>query len=560
MSSTTKLPDYRAHRGIYVRHMSVEFQKKDFTQTYELRNHICTFKHSAMDEVESIEYKPSAELINDQIRLLDTMESQAVSPQLLHGYIEKILKNSPNQPQMLFAKYLNYMRCKEYVQAINCLHHYFEEMDFRSTTNEQKLKKRFCYFPLNLAILHCLLGHNAEAIHALTEAIRLAQEGSDQECLLHAIHWLYWIKKEEHSTESLTLLNQLMKLSENVSSKISGYAALNTIREEVLKGNEPSGIFYRLTTDDALISQSSLNDLSPTLFAEIAAIWSHYGINSLVVLHCQLLLGGFTNEDKRLNDEIIGLQFCKLSSYFEKEGYPSVAMKILDYALTIFPEHTEQAELLEISKKKLAFENALMKGEISLAKALSTELATTDSLEFSYSRAIIMKETNQFAEACNLLYKMLQDADEDKVILRNKLITLPQHRIRILRLLGEIYLESKQPCKAIEYFLQSVTCAYSYHLLDSMIASMIGLAEAQFSIGLSTTALDLLNDIAVSVSSFVSPILRAKFWTMTAKLHWKLANRRLPLRHILNLLDHAGTIFESRNYYFGLREVFYMKV
>ena len=51
------------------------------------------------------------------------------------------------------------MRCKEYVQAINSLHHYFEEMDFRTAADDRKLKKRFCYFPLNLAILHCFLGH-----------------------------------------------------------------------------------------------------------------------------------------------------------------------------------------------------------------------------------------------------------------------------------------------------------------------------------------------------------------------------------------------------------------
>lgn len=41
--------------------------------------------------------------------------------------------------------------------------------------------------------------------------------------------------------------------------------------------------------------------------------------SSLVILHCQLLLGGFTIKDRRLNDETIGLQFCKLSSYFEKQ-------------------------------------------------------------------------------------------------------------------------------------------------------------------------------------------------------------------------------------------------
>ena len=50
---------------------------------------------------------------------------------------------------------------------------------------------------------------------------------------------------------------------------------------------------------------------------------------------------------------------------------------------------------------------------------------------------------------------------------------------RLLHLLGELYLGSKQPCKAVEYFLESVTCSYSHHLLDCMILSMIGLARAQ---------------------------------------------------------------------------------
>ena len=44
-------------------------------------------------------------------------------------------------------------------------------------------------------------------------------------------------------------------------------------------------ILYNLATNDALISQSSFTELSPTLSAEIAAIWSYYGIR-LVILIC----------------------------------------------------------------------------------------------------------------------------------------------------------------------------------------------------------------------------------------------------------------------------------
>lgn len=69
---------------------------------------------------------------------------------------------------------------------------------------------------------------------------------------------------------------------------------------------------------------------------------------------------------------------------------------------------------------------------------------------------------------------------------------------RLLHLLGELYLESKQPCKAVEYFLQSVTCAHSHHLLDCIILSLIGLARAQVIVVLFT---DIFACISIGVAS-----------------------------------------------------------
>ena len=57
--------------------------------------------------------------------------------------------------------------------------------------------------------------------------------------------------------------------------------------------------------------------------------------SSLVVLHCQLLLGGLTFKDRRLNDEIIGLQFRKLSSYFEKQVKTTILFRTDNYHLLI---------------------------------------------------------------------------------------------------------------------------------------------------------------------------------------------------------------------------------
>lgn len=96
--------------------------------------------------------------------------------------------------------YLNYLQIGEVRNALFDLHRYFDYKKWeeeQSSSNEETEKtsiekhqmkfKRFRYCALNLGIFHFTHGHYGVSLAALEEAIKMAQETNDKDCLLHAL-------------------------------------------------------------------------------------------------------------------------------------------------------------------------------------------------------------------------------------------------------------------------------------------------------------------------------------------------------------------------------------
>jgi len=65
------------------------------------------------------------------------------------------------------------------------------------------------YATLSLAKLHFKLNHYQHALNAVLEAVRIAQEKNDDECLAHILSWLYRIvyaNETEHSLHPVETL------------------------------------------------------------------------------------------------------------------------------------------------------------------------------------------------------------------------------------------------------------------------------------------------------------------------------------------------------------------
>jgi anaphase-promoting complex subunit 5 len=112
-------------------------------------------------------------------------------------------------PNMFGAPYLSYLNALSYgdvESAVDNLHKYYDLIFLlkggSSSTNVKrpnqpnqppKLPDLLPYAVLNLASLHFKFRHYHEGLQAILETVKIAQQKSDDECLAHALSWLYRI-------------------------------------------------------------------------------------------------------------------------------------------------------------------------------------------------------------------------------------------------------------------------------------------------------------------------------------------------------------------------------
>lgn len=144
-------------------------------------------------------------------RKAQEIESQIgmVPPGQVEAEIEKLLHVSPDLPRAHFLRYLNCLHHREYQGAVDSLHTYFDYCTrLGGPTSLAASKTRAAgaetgamaasrhmpmmqYAVLNLAALHFQFGHRYEAMLAIQETVRVAQQNGDHVCVALALAWLF---------------------------------------------------------------------------------------------------------------------------------------------------------------------------------------------------------------------------------------------------------------------------------------------------------------------------------------------------------------------------------
>jgi Anaphase-promoting complex subunit 5 len=112
--------------------------------------------------------------------------------------IQHLLRVAPDLPQAHFLSYVNAFHHREFGAALDSLHRYFDycahtqakEAELKQTATKSKNTRKPLmtqYAILNLALLHFGFGHESEALQAIHETVRIAQQNNDHYCLMHAL-------------------------------------------------------------------------------------------------------------------------------------------------------------------------------------------------------------------------------------------------------------------------------------------------------------------------------------------------------------------------------------
>lgn len=291
--------------------------------------------------------------IATQYALLLYDEQNAMEPKKLHEFLECMLKANPDLAEAHFLNYLNYMRFKEYCGAIESIYNSFDKSAANEKNGPDEKPRTYRYAALNLALLHFQFGQEEEALEALNESIRLAQEANDTICLQHALTWLHTIdsSSKHRMVETCASKGQDFNKSYLKALGIQSFCLYASVHS-----GSPREIFETLSKADSHpTATSTCNQPQPTNSLSLTntnniqsanhahalnvALYTYYGRPGLATLDAQLLL--YQDAEQRLlrleaarrqRGEPYAQALCTIAQQLHAEGLNAQAHAVLELA------------------------------------------------------------------------------------------------------------------------------------------------------------------------------------------------------------------------------------
>ena len=177
--------------GIYIRKYCLGFEELPFERIGDLWNSLCDYVYgSELDNNDDLfessfcsAYQDEEDLIQDQYNI----EKDTNTP---------FFPKSNSETSMAdYNDYLTNLSNKERTGAIDSLHKYFDYAMIReqkTSPNAENHKLRMPFVSILLADLHYNFGESSFSIQATEEAIRVAHQSNDKECVAYALAWLHF--------------------------------------------------------------------------------------------------------------------------------------------------------------------------------------------------------------------------------------------------------------------------------------------------------------------------------------------------------------------------------
>lgn len=179
--------------------------------------------------------------------------------------ITKILKELTHSQRhgvnrSYYIEYLQYWRSGDYENSLNALHRYFDYM------MSSKQKYYYHYALLALATLHSSFGCEMEAIRAINEAIMVAREARDTNCLNYLLAWLFDFLNERPHLENEGDMNRdqileflELKSKQRHNSTLHCISYMNKAQMGLLKGQPMAEVHKNLISASHLALHSSIS-------------------------------------------------------------------------------------------------------------------------------------------------------------------------------------------------------------------------------------------------------------------------------------------------------------
>lgn len=240
-------------------------------------------------KIELISKLDLSELLEYQLVMLEKFGESV--PESIQNVLNLMAQNHyPTTPSSYYIEFLKNWKMSDYDASFDSLHKYFDYM----MSNKQKLY--YHYALLSLAALHASFNCEDEALRAIDEAISVARENKDLDCLNYLLTWLFNYLKDKNyiysqaKRLSRSQILQFLKLKtkenrnyilQSISYQFQAYqqiqdgAPLRKILENITRAS------YMSFNDENVSSSSNISTTFTNNCQLQSSLWSRVGIPAL---------------------------------------------------------------------------------------------------------------------------------------------------------------------------------------------------------------------------------------------------------------------------------------
>ncbi|QGA21289.1 hypothetical protein EYB26_008999 [Talaromyces marneffei] len=259
------------------------------------------------DDEAGVSTKDVEQLLSFQVEELQRIGGRV--PDEVRDQLEYIISAGVTVPSMShYIRFLDAWKAGDYPSSFDNLHRYFDY------TVHSRDRSFYQYALLNLAILHADFGSYTEALSAMQEAISIARESHDMNCLNFCMSWLYHFgkafpeeMKDVQNTGMLGSEKEGLAFLKAKAKETESWGLLSTIhlseaKLDLQNGESLASVFENVVKSFYLnVTRNLRTTMGPQLLLE-SSLFTRIGLTHLALLQCDIFHECYTKgsplEDK----------------------------------------------------------------------------------------------------------------------------------------------------------------------------------------------------------------------------------------------------------------------
>ncbi|PWY67510.1 anaphase-promoting complex subunit Apc5 [Aspergillus heteromorphus CBS 117.55] len=478
------------------------------------------------EDEQYVSTKDVERLLEFQINELQSLGGRV--PDGMKAQLKRIITSGVTVPNLVhYLRFLDAWRAGDYPSSFDNLHRYFD------CTMHTRDRSSYQYALLNLAILQADFGCYGEAVSAMQEAVSIARESHDMNCLNFCMSWLYHFGKAfpeqmkdvqntgmlGNEKEGLAFLKAKAKETEMWSLLSTTY--LSEAKLEMQNGESLSCSIENIIRASHLNATKNLvNSVGPQLMLQ-TALYSRIGNTHLAWLNSEIFRECYAN--KAPFEDYLKSTFRSCQLLAQQGRYTEASARINQIA-------PEKLSSLKTSQYWIFFSGILqLRHEIYrdnkvasthlLSQLQAIHLPDSDlNLLLTILTITLHIRSGHYAEALSTVEEAAQAIHQDNFDIHTQ--------IKLLCLKAHILQKTGHPQRGFSLAMRAASIAHRARLLPALWESICALAGVLLS-------LREFDAVSQMIESIMPQILESSDCELAAQAYSLLVDANMGIAGVL---------------------------